>query len=175
MARETAGSVAGAGATLLIEAGHAAGSLVRSLWTAPPIKIPGHIIDKKAKGDIEIPPAIFLAAVGALGLYVWARKNGITPFDWLWAEIEKARASAGASSADASGGTYEKTAGADVPIATTKRRIAKIDELLKKIAIYQQYPPKGWDTQEGKNAIMALEQERAGLIDYLATRGESYP
>ncbi len=111
--RETAGSVAGAGASLLISGGKGAAKMLRDTWNGPPIRIP-HVVRVSPPVNVtgnaspaaihaaraprpavvyaEIPPAVFMAAVGALLAYGWLRKQGVTPFDWLWAEIEKARA-----------------------------------------------------------------------------------
>lgn len=92
--RDTAGSVAGAGAQILIEAGHAAGAVLKSTWTAPPMKIPiGFKVKKGVKQIeyIEIPPALVMAGVGMFGIYVMARQRGINPFDWLWTKIEETK------------------------------------------------------------------------------------
>ena len=87
--KDTASSVAGAGADLLIQAGHAAGEVLKAGWTAPPLKIPASLIDKKQKGTIEIPPAMVMMMVGALAVYGWLRHKGVKPFDWLWDSMSK--------------------------------------------------------------------------------------
>jgi len=125
--RETAGSIAGAGASMLISGGKGAAKLLRDTWNGPPIRIPRVVRvsppvnvsgdaspaaiaealrPRPAVAYYEIPPAMAMMAVGALLAYGWLRKQGVTPFDWLWAEIEKARESkAGAAGTEAAGAT----------------------------------------------------------------------
>lgn len=89
VARDTAGSVAGAGAQILIEGGHAAGTLAKAVWTAPPLKIPiSYRVKKGVKvvEYLEIPPAILLGGAMMFAAYCYFRqkKDGFKPFDWLW-------------------------------------------------------------------------------------------
>jgi len=72
-------------------------------WTAPPLKFP--VRHKVTKGhyeihDIEVPAALVLAGVAALGIYGFLRMKGVTPFDWLWDELDKTR-TGGAGMSDA--------------------------------------------------------------------------
>ena len=160
---------------MLIEAGHAAATVVGSIWNAPPIRIPGRLIDKKVNGDIEIPPALLLAVGAAFGLYVWARKNKIAPFDWLWARVDEAAA----KNATVLTGAETSTSGAtltneNTSSATIRARIRVCDEWIAKI---DKALETATDAQAAQlsTARAAYSQQRQGLIDMLTARGESYP
>jgi hypothetical protein len=56
------------------------------------MRIPADLVGGKKDTVIEIPPAILMMGVGALLAYGWLRMKGVKPFDWLWTEIEKAKA-----------------------------------------------------------------------------------
>lgn len=148
--------------------------MVRSLWTAPPIRIPAGLVDKKQKGTyIEIPPAVFLAAVGAFGLYVWARRGdkGINPFDWLWARIDAATAEA---TAKAAGGIVAQEPEAGTPAANAvitelKKRIKQIDDYIANVSTLP-------DGTSGKDqALAAANTQREAYVTRLTGLGGSYP
>ena len=64
--------------------------MLRSIWTAPPLRIPASLFDRKHdKECIEVPPALILGAAGLLLAYGYLRTKKISPFDWLWKEIDK--------------------------------------------------------------------------------------
>jgi hypothetical protein len=56
------------------------------------MRIPADLVGGKKDTVIEIPPAILMMGAGLLLAYGWLRMKGVKPFDWLWTEIEKAKA-----------------------------------------------------------------------------------
>ena len=70
-----------------------AGNVAKVAWSAPPLRIQYPVKLGKGRRELataEISPAILMMGAGLFGLYIWARKNNINPFDWLWKRVDDA-------------------------------------------------------------------------------------